>query len=187
MDEKGLRLGGGVRRLIPVRLEEAKALSDELRIMILEMLHERPMSVEEIARSLRERGIVKTANTIRYHLSILKDSGLVELTKVGRTYKYVANTRYYAYTGDPEADRLIEEMAEEVKEDVRRLVEKLMATRGEDLVKIAERLKPCEFCITKHFVEQVIFEIIKKSLGSVLAETSIVKHADPDLENNQNH
>ncbi|BAA79245.2 putative transcriptional regulator, ArsR family [Aeropyrum pernix K1] len=181
MDEKGLRLSGGVRRLIPVRLEEAKALSDELRIMILEMLHERPMSVEEIVRSLRERGIMKTANTIRYHLSILKDSGLVDLTRVGRTYKYVAKSRYYAYTGDPEADKLIEEMAEEVKDDVKRIVEKLIATRGDELVAIAEKLKPCEFCVTKHFVEQVIFEIIKKSLGSVLAETTLAKNTDKEL------
>lgn len=162
--------GGGVRAIVPVRLEEAKALSDELRLIILELLQERPMSVGEIVEALRGRGIIKTPNAIRYHLSILKDSGLVELVRVGRVYKYSARARYYAYTGNPEADRAIEEMARSIRDEVRAVVERLVRERWGEIVRTAENLKPCEFCVTKHFVEQVIFEVCKKSLSMVLAE-----------------
>ncbi len=179
--------GGGVRRILPVRLEEAKALSDELRLIILELLQEKPMSVGEIVKALRERGIIKTPNAIRYHLAILKDSGLVDLVRVGKTYKYSVKARYYAYTGSPEADKVIEEIAESIKGDVRAIVERLIRERRDEIVRVAEKLKPCEFCITKHFVEQVIFEIFKKSLGMVLADVRELNSLDPDIAGNSQH
>ncbi len=173
--------GGGVRRILPVRLEEAKALSDELRLIILELLQEKPMSVGEIVEALRERGIIKTPNAIRYHLAILADSGIVDLVRIGKTYKYSAKAKYYAYTGTPEADKVIEEIAEIIKDDVKAIVDRLLSERRDEIVRIAEKLKPCEFCITKHFVEQVIFEIFKKSLGMVLADVKELNELDPDI------
>ena len=158
------------RRILPVRLEEVKALSDELRIMILEMLEERPMSVMEIVEALREKGIVKTPNAIRYHLAVLKDAGLVELTRVGKVLKYRARDKYYAYTGSPEVEEILDRLASAVKGEVGTAVDKLLSEYRGEVEEAALKLKPCEFCVTKHFVEQVVFEVVKRAVGEVLAE-----------------
>ncbi|MET1128208.1 MAG: metalloregulator ArsR/SmtB family transcription factor [Thermoproteota archaeon] len=159
------------RKVIPVRLEEAKALSDELRIMILELLREEPLSVIEIVEKLRARGIVKTPNAVRYHLSILKDAGLIELVRVGRVLKYHAKDAYYAYTTqDPAVDEMLEELAELVEREVEAAVNKLLAERREDIVRLARSMKPCEFCITRHFVEHIVFEAVKRAAGRVLSK-----------------
>ncbi|MCE4599379.1 MAG: helix-turn-helix domain-containing protein [Desulfurococcales archaeon] len=156
-------------RIMPVRLEEAKALSDELRIMILEMLKEKPMSVGEIVDELRRRGIFKTHNAIRYHIAILKDAGLIELVKTGNTLRYHARDHYYAYTGTArEVDERIDQIADEVADDVEKIVSKILKEHKSEIEKIAISLKPCEFCITKHFIEHVIYEIVRKATGKAL-------------------
>jgi len=157
-------------RIMPVRLEEAKALGDELRLIILGLLRERPLSVGEIMERLREMGIVKTPNTIRYHLAILKDSGLVELVRTGKTYRYAARGTYYAYTSRPGADKEVERLARAVEPLVWEAVDVLVREHGEELLRLAEKFKPCELCITRHFVEQVIYEACRSALSRVLAE-----------------
>ena len=160
-----------MHRLSPVRIEEAKALSDETRIMILEMLKEKPMSVIEITEALARRGIRKTVNNIRYHLSILKDSGLVELVKTGNKLRYRARAHYYAFTAeDAKVMERLEKIASTIEQDLEKIVDKLIREKPEEIREIAESLKPCEFCITKHFVEHVIFEIIKTAAGTVIAK-----------------
>ncbi|MEB3787562.1 MAG: winged helix-turn-helix domain-containing protein [Desulfurococcales archaeon] len=159
--------------LMPVRLEEAKALSDELRLIILEIIEREPMSVLEIVDELKKRGIVKTPNTIRYHLAVLKDAGLVELVKVGKTYKYAAKGKFYAYTGSGDVDEVIERLALEVKGDVEAIARRLLEEHWDEIVEAAKKLKPCEFCVTKHFVEQVIYEIFKKAIALTLAELHV--------------
>ncbi len=161
-------------RIIPVRLEEAKALSDELRIMILELLKEKPMSVGEIVEELRKRGIFKTHNAIRYHIAILKDAGLIELVKTGNTLRYHAKDHYYAYTGGAgEIDVKIDSIADDIVGDIENVVLKLLKNYEQDIRDIAVSLKPCEFCITKHFIEHVIYEIVRKATGKALAKIRI--------------
>ncbi len=167
-------------KIYPIRLEEVKALSDELRIMILEMLEEGPMSVIEIVESLRKRGIVKTPNAIRYHLAVLKDAGLVELVRVGKVLKYKARDKYYAYTGSPEVDEVLEDLADYIKDDVKHILSKLFEDKSEIIKDIAVKLKPCEFCITQHFIEQVLFETVKRATGKAIAELDLHKHGDKD-------
>ncbi|HID41676.1 MAG TPA: ArsR family transcriptional regulator, partial [Pyrodictium sp.] len=143
--------------LMPVRLEEAKALSDELRLIILEIIEKEPMSVIEIVDELKRSGIIKTPNAIRYHLAVLKDAGLIELVRVGKTYKYAAKGKFYAYTGSSDVDDLIEKLALEVKGDVEAIARSLLEEHWDELVEAAKKLKPCEFCVTKHFIERVEF------------------------------
>ena len=165
-------------KIYPVRLEEVKALSDELRIMILEMLEEEPMSVMEIVDALRKRGIVKTPNAIRYHLAVLKDAGLIELVRVGKVLKYKARDKYYAYTGSPEVDEVLEDLAEYIKDDVKLVLSKLFNSKSEIIKNVAVKLKPCEFCITQHFIEQVLFETVKRATGKAIAELDLHESRD---------
>lgn len=179
-----------VRAITPIRLEEAKALSDELRIMILEMLMEKPMSVLEIVDAFKKRGIYKTPNAIRYHLSILKDAGLVTLVRVGSVLKYSARDIYYAYTAPPgeseDTMSAIEKIAHEITPMIDVVIAHLLDKYRGEIEKIARTLKPCEFCITKHFIEHVIFEIIRKASGISLSRISRERKTSHKSENPEN-
>ncbi len=164
------------RAINPVRLEEAKALSDELRIIILDMLKEKPMSVLEIVSALKKRGIHKTPNAIRYHLTVLKDAGLVNLTKVGSVLKYSAKDMYYAYTAVSEdSEELMEKIdsiASEIAPMIDIVIKHLLDKYRPEVTEIAKSLKPCEFCVTSHFIEHVVYEIIKRATGLSIAKLS---------------
>ncbi len=64
---------------------------------MLDLLSKKPMSVHEIVQELKKRGLFKNINTIRYHLQVLKDAGLVELVRTeevkGGVLKYYASKR----------------------------------------------------------------------------------------------
>jgi hypothetical protein len=57
-----------------------------------------------------------------------------------------------------------------IEGDIEKVVDKLLNERLEEIKEIAESLKPCEFCITRHFIEHVVFEIIRTAAGSVIAK-----------------
>lgn len=63
-----------------------KALSDETRQKILEMLQEREMCVSDIVESFNI-----SQPTVSHHLNILKNVGLVESRKEGKLVFYSIN------------------------------------------------------------------------------------------------
>ena len=67
-------------------MDAYKALSDTTRRKILELLKERDMTVSEIT------GYFNISQpSISHHLSILKNSGLIESSKEGKHVKYSLN------------------------------------------------------------------------------------------------
>ncbi|UPO91023.1 MULTISPECIES: autorepressor SdpR family transcription factor [Bacillaceae] len=67
-------------------IDAYKALSDTTRRKILELLKERDMTVNEIT------GYFNISQpSISHHLSILKNSGLIESSKEGKYVKYSLN------------------------------------------------------------------------------------------------
>ncbi|MFP7474215.1 autorepressor SdpR family transcription factor [Niallia taxi] len=67
-------------------IDAYKALSDTTRRKILELLKERDMTVNEITRYFNI-----SQPSISHHLSILKNSGLIESSKEGKYVKYSLN------------------------------------------------------------------------------------------------
>lgn len=63
-----------------------KALSDTTRRKILELLKERDMTVNEITGNFNI-----SQPSISHHLSILKNSGLIESNREGKYIKYSLN------------------------------------------------------------------------------------------------
>lgn len=67
-------------------IDAYKALSDTTRRKILELLKERDMTVNEITVYFNI-----SQPSISHHLSILKNSGLIESSKEGKYVKYSLN------------------------------------------------------------------------------------------------
>lgn len=85
-----------VRRVTTLSHAAAQGLSDPARMKILELLSRKPMSAEEIAKALGSSGVKKATTTVRHHLDILKEAGLIEAARMvevrGAVRKYYSAT-----------------------------------------------------------------------------------------------
>ncbi len=74
-------------------INQAKAIEDKSRARIIEVLYHKSMNAEQIAKQLKKSGQNKALTTIRHHLEILKESGLIEIVKIEETRGAI--TKYY--------------------------------------------------------------------------------------------
>ena len=82
-----------VDNIIAVNYEVFKALDDPIRGKIVQLLNKKQLNVEQITRRLKKFGYKKAVTTIRHHVEILKDSGLIEIVKIEESRGAV--TKYY--------------------------------------------------------------------------------------------
>ena len=80
-------------RVITINYDVFKALDDPIRGKIVELLNKKQLNVEQITRRLKNLGYKKAVTTIRHHIEILKDSGLIEITKIEESRGAI--TKYY--------------------------------------------------------------------------------------------
>ncbi len=81
-----------INKILTTNAEQAKALDDPTRIKILQILYHKQLTTEKIVAEMHKAGYKKATTTIRHHLDILKESGLIEIVKMeeirGAVMKY---------------------------------------------------------------------------------------------------
>tara|TARA_B110000014_G_C19820457_1_gene425625 strand:- start:25 stop:519 length:495 start_codon:yes stop_codon:yes gene_type:complete len=82
-----------IDKIITINYEQFKALEDPIRGKIVQMLYKKNLNVEQIHRRLKKIGFKKAVTTIRHHVEILKNSGLIEIVKIEELQG--ATTKYY--------------------------------------------------------------------------------------------
>ena len=83
----------GTDMIITANYEMFRALDDPIRGKIVELLNKKQLNVEQITRRLKKFGYKKAVTTIRHHIEILRDSGLIEIIKIEESRG--AMTKYY--------------------------------------------------------------------------------------------
>lgn len=85
-----------VNRTLTTNIEQAKALDDVARIKILQILYHDELSAEQITEGLHKNGYTKATTTIRHHLAVLKNAGLIDIVKIeevrGAVMKYYSTS-----------------------------------------------------------------------------------------------
>ena len=71
-----------VNRILTMNSHQARALEDPARTRIIQILYKKSLNAEQIAKELRKTGYKKALTTIRHHLEILKETGLIEIVKI---------------------------------------------------------------------------------------------------------
>ena len=89
-------------RIILTNYEIFRALDDPIRGKIVQLLHKKQLNVEQICRRLKKFGYKKAVTTIRHHIEILKNSGLIEISKIeeargGITKYYGSSTKLFDF------------------------------------------------------------------------------------------
>ena len=82
-----------IDRTITANNDVSRALARPTRGKIVELLNKKQLNVEQIRRRLKKLGYKKSVTTIRHHIEILKDSGLIEITKIEESQGAI--TKYY--------------------------------------------------------------------------------------------
>jgi DNA-binding transcriptional ArsR family regulator len=82
-----------IDRMITTNNDVSSALARPTRGKIVELLNKKQLNVEQIRRRLKKLGYKKSVTTIRHHIEILKNSGLIEITKIEESRGAI--TKYY--------------------------------------------------------------------------------------------
>jgi DNA-binding transcriptional ArsR family regulator len=158
-----------IKELLITSTEKAKALEDPLRVAIIDMLSHKAMSVEEITNELKKKKFNKAPTSVRHHMDILKDAGLIELVKMeevkgGGVLKYYASSaKLLSHKAPKDFEVKLKPAIDEVSDEVMTLMEELSKKYRKELKEMAEKLKPCPYCNTQHFVEFLLLQIIKSA------------------------
>ncbi|MFB6156378.1 MAG: winged helix-turn-helix domain-containing protein [Haloferacaceae archaeon] len=173
-----------IRDVVTTDPESAKALENDVRAKILDMLADEEMTIEEIRAELRRRGEEKAETTVRHHVDVLKDAGMVEISRLeeagGGTLKhYRSNTRVYSYDLPEDAEGTLAAATETATGDLESLVATLYAEHGDEIGTVAGEMKPCEYCEGQRYEEFVLRELLDRAF----IELSETGRLDVLLEN----
>jgi DNA-binding transcriptional ArsR family regulator len=158
-----------MKRVTTLGYPSARALSDPIRIKILEILSHKQMTTEEIAKVLRRSGHKKATTTIRHHLDTLKTADLIEVTKMvevrGAVRKYYMSTlRAFSYNVPnlEKHSKLIEETSSRLLKVLRNIHED-----GKFITEMSGKDR-CSLCKGDHYKEYVAIEVLNNALAKTL-------------------
>lgn len=83
-----------VNRIMTMNHNQARAIEEPARARIIKILYKKSLSAEQIAKALRKTGYKKALTTIRHHLEILKETGLIEIVKIEESRGAI--TKFYS-------------------------------------------------------------------------------------------
>ena len=98
-----------VNRILTTSIKHARAIEDPTRAKIIEILYHRALSADQISNELKKTGYKKALTTLRHHLDILKESGLIEIAKIEQsrgaiTKFYSTSTKLLGYAAPDDFD-----------------------------------------------------------------------------------
>lgn len=169
-----------IREIIATDPARARALNDPVRTTLLELLSHRPMSVEEMTRELGVAGIHKAPTTVRHHVDLLKDAGLIDLVRLeeaggGMLKYYAATARVLDYELPSEGEEDLAPLLDDAAPPLEELAQDLLKRHGKTIERVAQGMRQCEHCNTQHFKEYLLVRIIQQALARSLHAPRVVR------------
>ena len=172
-----------IRDVITTDPEKAKALENDVRAKILDMLAEEELTIEAIHAELERRGAAKAETTVRHHVNVLKDADMVELARLeeagGGTRKhYKSNTRVFSYDLPADGEETLAAACARIRGDLETVLEDVFDEHGDEIEAVARETKPCEYCDTQHYEEFIIRELVNRSLTDLVENGDIADFSE---------
>jgi DNA-binding transcriptional ArsR family regulator len=174
-----------IREVVTTDPEKAQALDNDVRSKILDMLADEELTIEEIHEELHRRGEEKAETTVRHHVNVLKEAGMVEISRLeeagGGTRKYYqSNTRVFSYDLPEESEETLAGAQAATTNELGTLVETLYAEHGNEIAAVAREMKPCEYCETQHHEEFILRELLDRALIELSEDGTLDEVFDPE-------
>ena len=151
-----------IDRIITVNYDVFKALDDPIRGKIVQLLNKKQLNVEQITRRLKKFGYKKAVTTIRHHIEILKNSGLIEIVRIEESRGAI--TKYYG-----SSTKLLDfTLPLDFDEDYSKLISKTSLKLGKVISPILKNFSKTRKIQQINYNNYIIMEIINRAVTNLL-------------------
>ncbi len=157
-----------VNRIVTTSIEHARAIEDPARAKIVQILYLKSLSAEQIANELKKTGYKKALTTVRHHLEILKNSGLIELVKIEEargaiTKFYSTSTKLLGYKAPEDFDTKYSKIIKSTSVKI----EKILKGLGSKTLQ-SKKSKNNDH---KYYSQYLVMEIMNRAMTDILENT----------------
>ena len=151
-----------IDRIIAANYDVFKALDDPIRGKIVQLLNKKQLNVEQITRRLKKFGYKKAVTTIRHHIEILKDSGLIEIVRIEESRGAI--TKYYG-----SSTKLLDfTLPLDFDENYSKLISKTSLKLGKVISPILKNFSKTRKIQQINYNNYIIMEIMNRSITNLL-------------------
>ena len=151
-----------IDRIITANYDVFKALNDPIRGKIVQLLNKKQLNVEQITRRLKKFGYKKAVTTIRHHIEILKDSGLIEIVRIEESRGAI--TKYYG-----SSTKLLDfTLPLDFDENYSKLISKTSSKLGKIISPILKNFSKTRKIQQINYNNYIIMEIINRAVTNLL-------------------
>ena len=149
--------------MLVTSIDHAKAIEDPARAKIIQMLYNKNLNAEKITLQLKKEGHKKALTTVRHHLDILKESGLIEIVKIEEsrgaiTKFYGTSTKLLDYETPKDFDQKYSRLIKSTSSKLEKIVNTMSKKTGKTTKSS-----------TKHeFNQYLMMEIVNRAMTNVL-------------------
>ena len=151
-----------IDRIMTANYDVFKALNDPIRGKIVQLLNKKQLNVEQITRRLKKFGYKKAVTTIRHHIEILKDSGLIEIVRIEESRGAI--TKYYG-----SSTKLLDfTLPLDFDENYSKLISKTSLKLGKVISPILKNFSKTRKIQQINYNNYIIMEIINRAVTNLL-------------------
>ena len=151
-----------IDRIIAANYDVFKALDDPIRGKIVQLLNKKQLNVVQITRRLKKFGYKKAVTTIRHHIEILKDSGLIEIVRIEESRGAI--TKYYG-----SSTKLLDfTLPLDFDENYSKLISKTSLKLGKVISPILKNFSKTRKIQQINYNNYIIMEIINRAVTNLL-------------------
>ena len=151
-----------VNNILTVNTVCAKAIEDEIRAKILQLLYKKRLNAVQITKRLKKLGNKKALTTIRHHIEILKNSGLIEITKIEESRGAI--TKYYG-----SSTKLLDfSLPSDFDENYSKIISKTSLKLAKVIGPISKNFSKTRKIQQINYNNFIIMEIINRSMTNLL-------------------
>ena len=151
-----------VNRIVTTSIEHARAIEDPARAKIMEILYHQALSADQITSALKKNGYKKALTTVRHHLEILKDSGLIEIVKIEESRGAI--TKYYGTS-----TKLLDfQTPEDFESKYSKIIDNTSAKIEKVLKGITPKTGKSKSKKSQEYSQYLVMEIMNRAMTNVL-------------------
>jgi DNA-binding transcriptional ArsR family regulator len=157
-----------INKILTTNTDQAKAIDDDARLKILQILYHKQLPTEKIVEELNKLGSRKATTTIRHHLDVLKNAGLIEIVKMeevrGAVMKYYGTSVRVMGNKLPANFEL--EFSKTIAETSLKL-EKVIKNISEHASSKMKKKGSKNISSDSNYEEQIVMEIVNRAMTKV--------------------
>lgn len=157
-----------ISKILSTNADQAKALDDAARIKILQILYHKQLATEQIVDELNKLGYKKATTTIRHHIDVLKNAGLIEIVKMeevrGAVMKYYGTSvRVMGAKLPANFESEFSKTIADTSVKLEKMIKNIVENAGHKIKKKSSKNVSTE----SNYEEQIMMEIVNRAMAKV--------------------